>query len=389
MNPNRILQLLALAGFGPLLATSALAQDSYFYGGAGFGQSRVRLNEQVIATDLLAGTGATITGVSKDSQHTTYKLFGGYQINRYLGVELGYFNLGSFHLHADTATGGTLDGRMRNSGVFGDLVGTLPVSDNFSVIGRVGAHYSKAVDNFSGTGDATITNTSPSRREGNAKIGIGLQYAFTPGFFMRAEAERYRVADPLGNHGNVDAITVSLVFPFGRAPSSAPMAMATPAYVEPVAQAAPMPEPVVAAAPMAAPAEVAAAAPTPRRVSFSAESLFVFDKATVQPDGMAELDAFAKDLNGTEFVTINVEGYTDRIGTPAYNQTLSEQRGEAVKAYLVNSGHVDASKISVVGHSEENPVTKPEDCQGNKANAELIKCLQPDRRVEIEVKGTR
>jgi OmpA-OmpF porin, OOP family len=59
-----------------------------------------------------------------------------------------------------------------------------------------------------------------------------------------------------------------------------------------------------------------------------------------------------------------------------------------VKAYLVSAGHVDAAKISTVGKSESVPVTKPEDCKGSKPSPKLIACLQPDRRVEIEVAGT-
>ena len=60
-----------------------------------------------------------------------------------------------------------------------------------------------------------------------------------------------------------------------------------------------------------------------------------------------------------------------------------------MKAYLVSAGRVDAAKIASVGKSESDPVTKPEDCKGMRANAQLIACLQPDRRVEIEVVGTR
>jgi OOP family OmpA-OmpF porin len=45
--------------------------------------------------------------------------------------------------------------------------------------------------------------------------------------------------------------------------------------------------------------------------------------------------------------------------------------------------------VSAVGKGESMPETKAEDCKGNKATPKLIACLQPDRRVEIEVTGTR
>jgi OmpA-OmpF porin, OOP family len=60
-----------------------------------------------------------------------------------------------------------------------------------------------------------------------------------------------------------------------------------------------------------------------------------------------------------------------------------------VKGYLVSNGRLDAAKVSAQGKGETTPVTKPEDCKGNTPNAKLIACLQPDRRVDIEVVGTR
>ena len=80
-----------------------------------------------------------------------------------------------------------------------------------------------------------------------------------------------------------------------------------------------------------------------------------------------------------------VLGYTDRIGSDAYNQQLSEKRAQSVVDYLVSKG-IPASKISARGMGESNPVTG-NTCDNVKARAALIDCLGPDRRVEIEVKG--
>jgi OOP family OmpA-OmpF porin len=153
----------------------------------------------------------------------------------------------------------------------------------------------------------------------------------------------------------------------------------------------PPPPPIVA---QAAPPVVAAPAPAPpppprRRVSFSAESLFAFDQSTVKPEGKAALDRFAAETRGTEFEMIRVEGHTDRLGTTAYNERLSQRRAEAVKAYLVSADGIEGNRINAVAKGESVPVTKPEDCKGSKPSASLIACLQPDRRVDIEVTGTR
>lgn len=383
MNSLHALRLLAVAGLAPLLSATALAQEGgYYYGGLGAGTARAKLNAGAIAREQ---AGVTASAIERDDRDTTYKLFGGYQMNRNLGVELGYFRLGSFGFDAATTPAGTLAGRASVQGVNLDLVGTLPLTENWAAIGRVGAQYARTRTTLNGTGAALVTEANPSERKTDYKFGGGLQYAFNKSFLVRGEAERYRVNDAVNHKLNVNVLTLSLVFPFGRAETPAPRAMA-PVYVAPPA---PAPEPVVVQAP---PPVVVAPPPVVvplRRVSFSAESLFGFDKSAVQPDGRTALDGFARELDGTTFQMITVEGHTDRLGSSDYNQKLSLERADAVKSYLVTSGKVDPTKVTAVGKGEGSPVTTADACKGNKPSAALISCLQPDRRVEIEVSGTR
>lgn len=84
------LRLVALAGLGTLMAAPSFAQDSYFYGGLSVGTARGKLSEESITANQLPA-GVTPTSVSIDDRETAYKLFGGYQANRYLGFEAGYF----------------------------------------------------------------------------------------------------------------------------------------------------------------------------------------------------------------------------------------------------------------------------------------------------------
>ena len=109
----------------------------------------------------------------------------------------------------------------------------------------------------------------------------------------------------------------------------------------------------------------------------------------MKPEGRLALDQFSKELTGTQYEVITVEGHTDRLGSDAYNKKLSSRRAESVKAYLVSSGGVDAQKVSAIGKGESTPVTKAGDCKGTKPTTKLISCLQPDRRVDVEVTGTR
>ncbi len=396
MKSLHAMRLVALAVLGAVALPSAHAQQSssYYYLGGGVGQARVEINDERITRPLF-GTGLTATNVQRDNHDTAYKLFGGYQFNRNFALEAGYFNLGKFGFSANTAPLGTFNGQVKIQGFNVDLVGTLPLTERFSVFARAGAQAAKTGDTYGGNRPISAFNPSPSKREVNYKAGVGLQFEVNPSFLVRAEAERYRISDTAGKKGNADMVSLSLVFPFGRSYATAPRVMAEPAYVPPAPMPAPTPPPVYVAPPPVyvapPPAPVAAPMPAPverRRVSFSAESLFAFDKTAIKPEGKAALDRFASELRGTQYDRIEVTGHADRLGSNAYNQRLSTQRAESVKAYLIRTG-VDSNKISASGKGETMPVTKPGDCRGNTRTAALVACLQPDRRVDVEVTATK
>jgi OOP family OmpA-OmpF porin len=150
---------------------------------------------------------------------------------------------------------------------------------------------------------------------------------------------------------------------------------------------APAPRTVVAAAPTPAPQKPAPARAAPRNITFFADMLFAFDKSVLKPEGRAALDTFARDLAGASYNSILTIGHTDRIGSNDYNQRLSMRRAHAVKDYLV-SRDIPAHRISAEGRGETQPVTPAGECLGAK-NAKTIACLQPDRRVHVEVTGTQ
>lgn len=131
----------------------------------------------------------------------------------------------------------------------------------------------------------------------------------------------------------------------------------------------------------------AATKPVVERVTLDADALFDFDKAVLRPAGRATLDDFAGKLKGINLEVITAVGHADRFGSEAYNQRLSEQRAAAVKAYLVSKG-IEPDRIQTEGKGEMQPVTKGDECRGAKS-ARVIACLQPDRRVNIEVIGSQ
>jgi len=139
------------------------------------------------------------------------------------------------------------------------------------------------------------------------------------------------------------------------------------------------------------PAPRAAAAPTAKptgdKITVAADALFDFDKAVLRPEGKAKLDEVVAKSKAIKLEVIIAVGHTDHFGTEAYNQKLSERRAAAVKTYLVSKG-IDANRVYTEGKGEKNPVTKPGQCPGPKSK-KVIECLQPDRRVEIELIGTK
>jgi OOP family OmpA-OmpF porin len=378
---------LGLVALAVIANPLAVADDSGWYGGFNVGQSRAKIDDARITGGLLGG-GFTTTSINDDDRDTGYKLFGGYKLNKNFAVEGGYFDLGKFGFTATTVPAGTLSGNIKLRGLNLDAVGILPIAEKFSAFGRAGLNYAEARDSFTGTGLVNVLNPNPSKRDTNYKFGLGVQYDFTESLGMRIEAERYRINDAVGNKGDVDLVSVGLVYRFGgKTPAPAPRAAAP----ERVA-AAPAPQPAAVTPPPPA-VTPPPPPPAPRKVTFSADSsansLFDFDKAILKPAGKQALDKFAADLRGANVGVITVTGHTDRIGSHAYNMELSTRRAEAVKAYLVESARIPAGKISAKGTDGSDPVTKPGECKGKKATKALIACLQPDRRVEVEVSSTR
>ena len=369
----------SLAAFVLVSSPSALADDAGWYTGVNVGQSRARIDDTRIADGLLSD-GFTTTSISNDDRHFGFKAFGGYEFNRYFALEGGYFNLGKFGFTADTSPAGSLRGDIKLQGANFDAVGSVPLGEKFSLFARAGLNYADAKDSFTGTGSVAVLDPSPRKWAANYKFGFGAEYDFTRFIGMRIEAERYRIDDAVGNKGDVDLYSAGLVFKFGRAE---PLPPAPAPVVAPVA--APLPPPPPPPPPPPAPPPP----PIRHRVSFSADSLFDFAKDSVKPAGKQALDNFAAELKGTRFEVISVTGYSDRIGSHEYNMKLSTRRAEAVKSYLVETLGIPAEKVTAQGLDGSNPVTKPDECPGTKRSPELIACLQPDRRVEVEVVGSQ
>ena len=163
-------------------------------------------------------------------------------------------------------------------------------------------------------------------------------------------------------------------------PAPAPVAAAPEPKIEPA------PAPIVQAPPPAPVAAPEPPRPVIQKITLSADVLFEFDKAVLREQGKQKLDEIAaatKDARVEEVVAI---GYADPIGSEQYNEKLSAARAAAVREYLVQKG-VQPDRIKSEGRGETREFSA-----GNCAKltgSKLIQCFEPNRRVDVELLGSR
>ena len=128
------------------------------------------------------------------------------------------------------------------------------------------------------------------------------------------------------------------------------------------------------AAPAAIATAAAAGAVAYRNLSLASGATFEPGGSTLSSEGKAAVATLLAEFEGENIDHVIVEGYTDDRGAAEYNQHLSEQRAEAVKAELVANG-VKAESIETIGHGESKPIADNATRDGRSKN----------RRVEIKV----
>ncbi len=125
------------------------------------------------------------------------------------------------------------------------------------------------------------------------------------------------------------------------------------------------------------------------RITLSGDALFAFDKATLNPSALSRLDELAENIKAASVLEeVILVGHTDRMrsdGHPERNQTLSEQRAESIKQYLIGKG-IAADKIHASGAGATQPLVQ---CSTKLSKAKQVVCLQPNRRVEIILRGEK
>lgn len=245
---------------------------------------------------------------------------------------------------------------------------------------------------YTGAGNPSGSNTSWM-----ANVGAGIQYFFTDNVALQADVRHvWSRADENTRtlFGSSDStigntyLNLGLLFNFG-APKQTAAAPAEQPMASNLADIAPQDD--EALPPLMEGEQVAAepVGPAPaafEKMTLQAEVLFAFDKDVLKDVGkqLLNVEVVDKMRAHPEVELVLITGHTDRIGDDNYNQKLSERRAAQVKRYIASQG-IDASRLHAVGKGEKEPVA---DCKGVRGK-KLIACLQPNRRVVVEIEAQR
>jgi OmpA-OmpF porin, OOP family len=199
--------LLTLSG---LIAASQAWARGPFYVGASAGRSDIG-NEIVFPGLITSGTA--------DGKNTGYKIFGGYEFNPYFGVEISLVDLGKLKYSGSYLGAPVTGGRVEVVGLNGSAVGIVPVSESFSLFGKLGI--------FAWEADwSDVTGAVPNKAQDNGadlSIGIGFNINFTKNLSWRVELERFKAgggedyssgSSNRTNSANIDVVSFGLIFKF-------------------------------------------------------------------------------------------------------------------------------------------------------------------------------
>jgi len=346
MKKTAIAIAVALAGFATV--AQAAPKDDTWYAGGKLGWSQYH---STATNPSLQNTGST------QNDQLGAGAYGGYQVNPYVGFEMGYDWLGRMAYKGDNA-----NGAFKAQGVQLTTKLSYPVLNDLDVYTRLGGMVWRADSNLNyGNLRAKNNDTGVS-----PVFAGGVEYAVTPDIATRLE---YQWVNHIGDKDTLHArpdngmLSVGVSYRFGQQETA----------------------PVIAPAPAPAPA----AEVQTKHFTLKSDVLFTFGKSTLKAEGQQALDQLYSQLSSLDPTdgSVVVLGFTDRIGSEQYNLKLSEQRAQSVVDYLIAKG-IPADKISARGMGKADPVTG-NTCDNVGPRAKLIECLAPDRRVEIQVKGIK
>jgi len=289
-----------------------------------------------------------------------------------LGGTLGYYltddvelalSYGAYHdMRSENDTGNT------------NIKGSLTSLDAIYNFGQVGAKLRPYVS--AGFAHQSIDNADGSGRNHSTygDIGVGAKYYVTDDLYAKASLDSMYNLDAQ-NMEWMAGLGVGMNFGGGSkkaAPAVAPM----PAAPAPVASACVDNDndgvcdaiDKCLNTPPNTTVDATGCAVTVEAVRVQLDVKFDFNKSVVKPNSYADIKSLADFMKQYPKTTTKVEGFTDSVGTKAYNQKLSERRADAVRDVLVKQYGVPANRVSAVGYGDSHPVASNATEEGRALN---------------------
>ena len=347
------LSLIGWAVMTTQFAMAAEAEKSWiaekgWIGGLSVGQTIANIDDVRIGQQLQA-TGVTPTFWDVNDHSLGFKLFAGYKFNKNFALEGGYFDLGRFSYLTTTTPTGSLSGNIALRGLNLDAVGMLPIGRKWTGLGRVGLNYAEAKDGFASAGAvAPVTDSSPSKRALNLKVGLGLQYELTDSAALRGEWERYRINDAVGSLGDINMYSLGLVVKIGQ-PRKKPVPLIA---CEP---------PVLVIVPVA----------KTQKYCSILDVQFDINNDEIQREDKEKLAVLGTYMKKYPDTTVVIEGHTDDVGTEEMNMTLSKKRAESITKYLEDTFQINPFRMTAVGYGDSRPIADNDTEEGKRKNRRI------------------
>lgn len=291
-----------------------------------------------------------------------YGAFAGYQFTPYFATEIGYEHFGQLSV-AHLGNNDTPYFKHSAQGTQLAFKGSYPLTENIDLFGKIGGAF---VNNRYKFSETLSNNTKNKSNKFSPVLGLGIDYKLLPELGFRVEYQWLSKAGKSNALANLDgkskyspdfhAMTVGFVYKFGQTQKEQ--------EAEPIQQIS-------------------------KNFEFDADVLFDFAKSDLKAQAVETLDKVYTDIAGLELGSTNiyVNGYSDRIGSDSFNLSLSQKRADNVANYMIGKG-LDAQSITSIGHGNKYSITGNQ-CDTVKNHKALIACLAPDRRVTLQVKGTK
>lgn len=202
------LALVTAAASALLLALPAHAQ---WYAGVSAGKSDIKF-DNAAQSDQFLDLGFTNPVTTSSTRDTGFRLFGGYQLHRYVAIEAAYVDLGSFDFKTDVRPTGSLTGGMSITGFELSAVGTLPINDKFGLYARVGALAGETKTAYTGAGSVQVLIGGETQKKRSTQLayGAGVTYNINSQLSVRGEWARYTKLGSVLTGGETDANLYSI-----------------------------------------------------------------------------------------------------------------------------------------------------------------------------------